>query len=512
MSALAAVAGTVSAATSEIEPHRLLFGSATTLSYFDPQPSALITVNETFAANSGQFTVWQGTGTFAVTGGQGVITCPSGQTVYVQENAGSTVVPSVFLNVTVSSVTSTSSGEIRLSLFKDWNNYVEATFIFPKTLVLDIRVAGSFTSLASQTITLTPPFKLGFSLIGNSACTWYDTGSGWTYSRGADISTKIDMSVPANYSGWLGSFGAFLASGATWTANFDDFKIGSFGGAYMRDIRPVRNDDKTTYVDGGGKTYFLATVGDPRGQCDCGIFSFDPATNAIAQTGVLFGSRSSHYYADLAGSLIRYSSSHYKIFISSWGTAAPTSVLYGDSTGTDLLSGQQAVAVAALTLPYATVSYTSWYDPDVMWDSANSRWLMAYTNGIVFSTFVPCLAYNSNADPSAGSWTLIGADTSGSAAGYEGTTLSYANHAFFVMAGGQSGTGTTTQRIYDVAMSYVGNMNGTYTPGPANSNPPWPSLFYTGAYAYVLTFNGTIYTGISGTMGQPTIQRAGRYW
>jgi hypothetical protein len=509
----AAVAGAASGAPSEIEPHRQNYTGVSTLTYFDPQPAGLIDLTEPFTSNTGQFT-GLGTGTLTISGGVGAIAVTTGNTLYEQLTASSISLPNFFIEATVTSISGQASGtrESRVAFIKDLNNYMEATYQHAaNTLVLDMRVAGTFFSLSTKSIALTPPFRIGISLVGNSLCSWYSTNatSAWNFGSGADISSHLDMTVAANFSGFNAAICGFNnAGGASWTVNFDDLKIGRFGGVGMRDMRVVHDEIGNTYVDGSGNVIIHATMSDPRAGANTGVFTFNPLTSTLTQVGVIHIARSGHIYPDTAGDIIRYSATSYKMVASTWGSGAPVHIIYGAVAGVNILSGSQVVTLStSFTLPTASgqPTYTSWYDPCLMNDG--TQWYLAYTNGIAASTFVPCLATS----PDLVTWTLVGNDTIGSK--YEGTNIVYFNKKHWVAAGGPSGGSTDFMRIYDLTMTLVGTLSATITPGPANSNPPWPCIFsYDSKHDYLFTFNGTLAGGVANTMGQPTLQSAPRYW
>jgi len=331
--------------------------------------------------------------------------------------------------------------------------------------------------------------------------------------------------------GWKTCF-VEATNGGSSTFNVSNLQGGRFGGVGMRDIKVVVNPDGTTYQPSSNLIYFAATVADPsginlsHGGAYQGVFSLNLDNMAITETGVIASSRSSAVLLDQAGQIIYHSNGDREVLESAWG--GPTlGVLYqyvtngsqGDvlTTNLSILSSQ-----STLTLPLGGSGQAA-YDPALVFDSANSRWLLAYTitNDSTFATASPISYYfpalaSATTSPT-GTWTLIGEDTA-AVGNWEGTNLFNVSGNYYVLAGGPAWRiansnipSGNSSRVYDAAMTYQGAIQATFAGGgSASGTQPHPNLFQhpDGIHVGILTFDGTKFqpTNAAKTWGQPTIQ------
>lgn len=510
-------AGLVGNSESLFVPTALEFNGVTLLDYFDPQPAGLNGVFEAFTADTGQFTRYtEGTqGTFNLTGGEGQIVHDSGSGTHrndiITVSGGAAfdefTQPCLFvcINVTGNAVQSAGYDNVGVGIVKDAGNFLFAGIDRAGgTARIQVKIGGSNTFKASVPESWTAPFRLGLSLVGNSACVWKKIGSGaWTYLTGAWL-TEHDFQTVGNLTGWKPGFTLASQDNATWT--FDDLAWGSFGGVGMRDQTIVTYQDGSTYTGDAGHVYFSATLADPRGVGYAGVFRLNMTTLAYEQTAALFVERGGRLFNDLVPHIIR-NGSNSRITIATWGNGFGNAleVLTKDEIGVNLLAGVHNIGgMTALTLPGHASGYGEY---DAMLAHDGTRWLLAYTitqnTSFAGNPFYAALAYSVDL----ATWYQIGSPDTGHM-GYEGTKLVRVGGNYFVTAGGPAGAGDNA-RVYDVAtFTHQGTLDAGFYGGV--DTQPHAAMFYYGDYCYLLSFDNTRYGGAVFTWGQPTLQRAWR--
>jgi hypothetical protein len=500
------------AATSEIEPGRQKFPPAflTNIPYFDPQPSSLIDFTDTFSTTASFTQFTEGTpGVFSVSSNEGVITQAGAQNNIETETSSSFSMPQVFVSIRVDSNPTLSSGfdNAGVGIVKDSNNFLFASIDRANSVArIQLKIAGTNRFLGSLTKTWTAPYKLGLSLVANSACLWADTGSGWQFILQQDVSAFYDFRTTGNLSGWRAGFTVASQNASVW--KFSNFQAGRFGGVGMRDMVVVTAEDGTPYINGTVAS-FTGTAVDPVGTGYCGVWNLDLSNNTLTQVGALMVSRSGSTFNDLAAHVIRYANGNRRLFISTWGNAVFTGgalqILHGLLVSGDILVGTNVVSgLSTLSLPQTGVA-PGVYDPMVI--LFNGTWYMGYTlvtnRNFSGNPFYTALA----SSPDLGTWTLVGSDSGNT--GYEGSRLLVANRKLWVMSGGPAGVGNTA-RIYDASMTFVRNLNATFNTG--THPPPHPMVFPYGRDFVLLTFDGTPFGANIFTSGQPNTQKAARFW
>lgn len=533
---------TISATGSGTTPPFLLkFGPPNVLPYYDPQPHGLIDISDSFATTS-TFTQQTGGGTvaFSVASNIGTVTM-SGSTypafANFQETGDTTLVaPQFFDSIEVTSIT-TGAGfsNIYAGAYKDNNNYVGVYYDATNHAIhTEYRYGGTNQNSTLKSITLTPPYWIGASLVGNSLSGWYKTSAtgNWIYAGNVQTTANHDYTVTSNFASAGYKTGFSVAWDAAGSVSVANLQGGRFGGAIMRDLKPVVNADWTTYQPGGNSIYFTATVGDPAGTqigpsngSTQGVFTLNVDSQTITETGVICDARSSHTYCgDAAGHIIYHSSGDREVLLSSWGdqqSGTPVKIMYEYLTNgvqPDVLTNNLTVlsSATALTVPMASGALDA-YDPALAYDATNSRYLLAYTQGTISPLVVyPALA---TASSPTGTWTSIGIDNS-LQGNWEGTSFANVSGALYELTGGprfwpQSATwpSCNTSRIYDETFTYQGSLvgatfiNGSASPSLVNCSHPTLVQHPDGLHVMLLTFDGTEFlSGNTGSTGRPIME------
>jgi hypothetical protein len=503
--------------TEERIPIDLVFSPASIAAYFDPQPINLIDGTEAFDADTGQFTEYTegNPGTFTVTGGVGQIIHTGGGAKgnIVTETAGTLTMPNAFVSIEVPVVTKKSTGYDNggIGLVKDQNNFIFASIDrVANSARIQIKIGGSNTFLAivlSQTWFATAPFKFALSLMGNSACLYKDVAGVWTYVTGFDVTAYYDFKTVGNLTGWKAGF--TYASGADGDWSFDNLKWGRFGGVGMRDQSMVVNEDGSVYVD-GDYVYFGATIVDPKAAGYYGVFKLKMTDYTYQQVGAIMIERGAKIYGDLSGNIIWYANGDRRFVIGTWGNGfgGDLQVLYKLETSLDLLTGTNVIQnMTQLNLPGELDATYGAYDAFLVYDTINSRWLIAYClvhpTSFVGNHFYGAAAYSSDLI----NWNLIAADTANE--GYEGIKIIFANGGYWILIGGPVGSGNNSI-VYNGSLVDQGRLNAIFSGG--TDTQPHPCMWKHGNYVYLLSFNNTRYGGVTFTWGQPTLQRSPRYY
>jgi hypothetical protein len=487
------------------------FAPAYDLAYFELLPSALQTLNETFPSDTGFTKYTEGSaGTTAVASSKYTVTHVGGKNDIVVKNTISFAAPQAWVEVTVA-VTNTGGTTYDnggVGIVKDANNFVFASMDrIANTVRLQVKIGGTNTFVGAIAQTWGTSFKLALSLVANSACVWIDTGSGWTYKLGADLTSYYDFRTTGNLTGWNPGF--TLANGggnSTW--DFSAFKAGSFGGVGMRDQTLVTDEYAVPYFPSSDAILFTATANDPRGVSYCGVYAYDMITHALTQQGVIMVSRSGKTYNDLSAHIIRYSGGNRRMLIGTWGNGFGGSIqtLHQLFTSGDVLVGVNVVTMTAITLPGQAGANPGAYDAMMAWDAANSQWLIAYTlvedTTFAGNAFYPALATSA----AMSSFSLVRKDSG--YPGYEGTKICSVDGVYFVTAGGPAGTGTLA-RAYDQNFAYLGNLSLTLS-GGADTQPHAMVFEYSGKLN-VLSFDNTRYASAAFTWGHLRLYDTGAF-
>lgn len=284
-------------------------------------------------------------------------------------------------------------------------------------------------------------------------------------------------------------------------------KFGRHGGVGIRDMTIVTNEDGSPYLPTSNTTLFTATIPDARDQAYAGVFELNMDDYSYRQVGALMVERGGKLYNDLVPHIIYYPSGNRRVTIGTWGNGFGGSieVLHKLETSQELLSGTKIISgMTQLNLPKSG-SAPGCYDPMLVYDSGNSRWLIAYamTQRTDFSgsPFYAAAAYSTDLT----TWTSIGID---SETGYEGTKIVKAAGDYWIMAGGPAGM-SNSSRVFDSAMTYVGPLTAVFE--GSTDTQPHPMVFPYESRQVLLTFDNTKYASRDFTWGNLLVYEAARY-
>ena len=498
----------------EFEPCDLGFSKVVDSDYLEVAPAGLIANTETYTSDSGQVSHYTANtaGTVVITGGKLQVSYANDATDKTNIDAINTqsfTAPLAWVGGELAvSGTATTYSNAGVGIAKDGSNYVMALAREKDNQVLiEARIGGGnaqFLGVVSRTVPSS--FKLGLAMVGNSATVWMDSGSGWQYVTGASLSSLYDFQTVGNMAGWMPStFAASKGGAVTWT--FDNLANGIHGGVGIRDQTIVTNEDGTPYHPTPDTVLFSASLPDARGAAYAGMFELDLTDYSYQQVGAIMVERDGKVHADLVPHVIYYPSGDRRILIVTWGNGFGNSiqVLHKLETSQELLSGVRIVSgMTQLALPQSGANPGA-YDPMMVWDSANSRWLIAYSmtqrTDFSGSPFYAAAAYSTDLT----TWTSLGVDT---ALGYEGTKILYANSQYWILAGGPAGTGNSS-RVFDASMVYQGTLNAVFEGG--TSTQPHPMIFPYGNKQVMISFDDVKHGSASFTWGNFLVYEAGRF-
>jgi hypothetical protein len=479
------------------------FAKAATVVQAQFAPPALNLVTEAFVSDTGQFTHLGATPftTFVVSGTL-VATNSSGaaRSDTVQVGADITM-PQLAVSVDITARTNAATGYdfVTCGIAKDANNMIVATYErIANSITMQLIIGGTQTFNAAVTPTaMTAPFSMGFSLIGNVACVYTNTGSGWTFRTSYDFTAKLNLKAAA-LTGWKACFG--YASNSNSSITLDNFTAGRFGGFGFRDFSVVTNENGTPYIS-SGLAYFTAAMNDGSGVGSQGLLSLDLSSYAVTQIGVLMLSRAGSIQNDGAMHVIRKSDGTFRICAATWGNpgGGAIDIWYGTSSAALLGGGSFVLAsFTKLTLPGQAAGYAA-YDPFLILDG--STWRLAFT-------LSESLAFTGNpfysaaaTSPDLATWTLDNIDSRNRP--YEGTKFCMVGGVPYITSGSIG-----TVRCYDKHLNFRGFLNVT-TDGGGNTYPH-AMVFETGSKTVLLTSDGTKPAGVTAanTWGQMIIHEA----
>lgn len=458
-------------------PAQLAFTRIYQANFADLLPAALVAFDEVFTSDSGQFRKQtEGTAhTFSVTGGQLVLTNSAGaaRNDIISEGSDLTM-PQVFVQIDVVTRSGSPTGydNIGVGIVKDSNNFVFAAVDrIAGTCLIQVKIGGANTFNSSVSRALgSGPYKLGFSLIANSACMYVDAGSGWEYVTGYAIPTGTINFKSTSLTDWRAGFiQATSGAGGTASWTFDNFKSGRFGGIGIRDMSLVTNEDGTTYVEGTSPkyVYLCASLSDGLGISSQGVVKMSLTDYSVTVTSIIMISRSSVKYPDLAGHIIYYGNGDRRICIATWGNGfgGVIDIWHALITGSDILNGSYLLTtLAKLNVPQPA-SYGA-YDPFLVKDG--STWRLAYslTSDTNFTGSPFYAASASSSDLS--TWTDSGNDRSSKP--YEGTKFVDFLGTLYILAGG-----ATRGLVYDKYCNARGQIQATFDGGTRTQ--PHPMMF-----------------------------------
>jgi len=463
--------------------------------------SSLRFVDEQFVSDSGQFTNVITGGSFTVGSGVGTITHGAGALVDLIRTGSSITMPQVFVSADITQAGAQGGTFGGVGIVKDSNNFILAVYSNSSTYIR-VNDAGSITDNSSFSVTLTSPGKIGLSIVGNSACVWFDRGNGWECGSIYNFSSLINLKAE-DFATWYGCFYLASSSAATWT--YDNFRVGRFGAVGIRDQTVISTENNMPYIL-NDKLYFTASCPDPAGTSYSGIFTLDLTTYAMSQLSVIMVSRSSSVQNDHASHMLIMNNGDQHYLVSSWGNGfnGVLEVLYKlVASGTDLLSGSHVISsMSTLALARNTGVSSGRYDPFLYLEPGNT-YLVAYTEvdntNFVGDPFYACLDRTSDLS------VFTGINNDNANKPFEGTKMTLAGGRPWVIA-----CGTTTARIYDGALNFIALLNGI-SDGAVGLTLPHQMTFPYKDDIWLITFDKTKFNSNSFTWGKIRIGKTNRF-
>ncbi len=241
------------------------------------------------------------------------------------------------------------------------------------------------------------------------------------------------------------------------------------------------------------------------------MFNYDIIDDILTQTGFIFINRDSKIVPDTSMHVIYYSNGDRRLLSSTTanGAGGVYDILHKLETSVDVLStGTHIISgMSILNLPGETGLNPGVLDGMLVYDSINSRWLIAYIitedTGFPGTAFYPAAAYSTDLS----SWTLIDKDDGG-IGGYRGAKIFNHDGDLYIVAGGPDGSGDTI-RLYDSSLVFQGNL-GITLEGAANTNPHPAMVVDDSSWVYVITNDDTKYASGNFTWGNFQLFRASR--
>ncbi len=484
------------------------FGIVSTQSFINVNPVALIDFSNALTSISTFTRFTEGTeGTVTVTGGTCSVVHSGTENDILAETSSTYSMPQAFVEINVASITGspTSYNNGGVGICKDNNNFLWASIdVLNNAARIQIKVAGTSTILASVAYSFPASFKLGMSLIGNSACLWINAGAGWTYITGASVSAYYNFITSGNLTGWTAGFAVANGGGST-TWDITEFKSGRYGTVHMRDMTIVTNKNGTPYLN-NNTVYFTATCSDPLGTSYCGCFNMNLGTLAIAQQSAIMVNRNGGIYNDASCHILWSAGGVRQVVIATWGNGSNGALhnLYAEYTAQDPMIGTQVLSnMTQLLLPQASGVNPGDYDAMLVYDASASLWVIGYVQ-------VSNTSFSGNpfwaacaTSPDLNTWTLVGADTTHN--GYEGAKLTYAFGTYWLAVGGPAGSGNSSRVYSPFTMQYLGSLDAIFNGGTLTQ--PHPMTFQVGSIMYLMTFDDTKYGTNSFTWGNTIIEQ-----
>lgn len=516
----------------EQAPASLTFGSLSSVAPFNGasgyttvsnagqlDPPDLIQSDNTFTSTS-DFNVIEQTSpatTFSVASNVGTITPGAGTVYLLGDSHTSFTVPDVFAQVEV-----TSNGDTGSEFGVALSNGTGSTYLFANVYhntncYLVLYTASTYNNMVATGCSFpSTPWRLGLSLVGNDACMWMNSGSGWTTMGCADTSTYYNFETDGNLSGFETAIRIVSSSSTPW--NVSNLVTGGFGGVGLRDVYPVSYPDGRPYID-GTKLYLTADPDTPDGQDQSEIYTYDFSSGTLTPIGAIWADSGTATQPALPNHIIYDPADDTEYVVGADWNAGGTTIgntklqigKFSISTLDLLGSGIHVLTgMTQMTVPYD--SSVGW-DPSLactQWNYSTgvcSYWLLAWasSNG---SSYNGALAYNTNADPTSGTWTGISGSLPGSAGDSEGVQIYRV-----AVANGSSGvswyvtdsccTNATARAtyIYSAAGTALGSWGVTL---PSAVLSPyyayWLAPVAYGNKVYLFGFNGNAF-GTNGNSG-----------
>jgi hypothetical protein len=494
----------------EVEPAAMSFTRSHVISAFDVEPPALTFHTEGFASNTGQFAVngfsTNGVGSLAVSGGTGTVASSGASLMHTDVRTGPDIdMPQAFISVDITARGSTGSftyDHARLGVSKgatDWYgviwNPVAGQFLIEQC------VGGTITQWAGDFVSLSAPFRLGMSLVGNSVCVWTDTGAGWT-RRGRRVISAEPRT--ASMTGLKPFFGASKSGSGSSSFTFDNLRAGRFGAVGMRDASWITTAAGAP-IDFAGKPRATVTCADPSGVGYLGVVEVDPTAGSVRQVGLIMAGRDSGIWNDLSGHVCD-TGAVWQLLNATWGNGfGGVLKVQRTVTATNITEGAHVVTGSDLALPNVPGGTGGAYDPFTV--LFGGEWWVGYSivdpTSFVGENFYIALARTSDWT----TWTAVGTDPTRQQV--EASRLVVTNGTDLWLIGGGRGR----QPIYDEALTFVANaLTVDVALVTSTQTQPWPTIGAWGDEWLMLTFDNTISTGEAAfAWGDLWLYRAPRY-
>lgn len=446
-------------------------------------------------------------GAFSVSDNKGTIVNTSGQGTLLLLTDSSQEAPQGFYELQIDQIGGSGGYDnCSVGIIKDDSNWIVAMYDNRGYL----GVFGSLAGWAGDVSTFaniggrTTPFKIALSIVGNTFSAWVDTGGGYSCVSVGSPAAHYDFCADGNMSGWKVGIQSSCQNTSTW--KFSNLKAGRFGTICMRDITIVLNEDGTPRMQDFNHVYFTCTACGPSSETYLGIYTINLLDFTIEQTGVVLISRGGGIKGDAAGHIV-VGSGNQRVFTSGWGTygtGGGVKIWYKNVTGIDLLNGFHTVSdPEEMALPGNT-SGKVLYDPFVMFDSDHNGFLISYivTDGSLLAGNNTYLAFTKDFS----TFILRGIDYNHN---WEGTRIFKDDDGtIYVMTGGPFQGGSSSSRVYNRDMNYLGALDCPFE-GETNTPPPHPMVFSVGSTKVILTFDHTRYNGNFYTYGVPQVFTSG---
>lgn len=405
--------------------------------------------------------------------------------------------------------TSGSFDTLKIGIYKDANNWLlgqvnKATGVWN----FSGRLTGaSATVSATSTGAVANLQRIGMSMHGDRLALWAYDGKTWSVRARANLApgqaTTLDLT------GWKYCVWAYQSVAGTQLVS--TIRAGAVGGTGLRDHNFVTYEDGTP-LRVNGLYYLTATIGSPGSNTNSssaaanitaghmGVFSYEPATDAIRQVGEILAYRqpqdgsAAAYVGDHAGKLVYDRTARcWHVLVSTWGdyTTAPNRVFIAyqklDRSPLFGLTILRDLAIWTTTRGTALVAY----DPELI--LIDGTWHLLYVRDF--------LGTNQHRRANSVAELAAAADV-GLAPGCEGPKVRKIGGEHVILL-----ASATEMQAWSLADVFIGTINLTYRASMgsniAGGVPPHPNLIQLGEGARstyrIVTFNSVRYDDAAGS-------------
>jgi hypothetical protein len=364
-------------------------------------------------------------------------------------------------------------------------------------------INGTFSIIAQTAVSSLPS---GISAIatevnGNGFYCWIQVNNkSWIPVLSTSFS-EYNMLSPTELANWHPFFQATGGTSTPW--KISTIRTGySNGPQSYRDFKVVSNKDGTPYVS-NGFMYFTAS------NTFCSIWRMNVKNGKFEKVGQLLFNRGGTIFADLNAHIVWDKAiNSWRVFWASWAAGLNNGVqIYAGTYNGDILNGVHTVTGSLVNVTQRTNNAV--YDECLVWDSANSRWLLSYIvspGGSFGGNFYPVVDTSTDLV----NWTNLWA-ASGTT-GYEGSCIVEIGGNFYVTAGNGSNF-----RCWNMSGTNLGTFTVDVFPPTAGNPPPhfivFPWMDGDTTQYYALSFSNVQFSvngtgvGIFGT-GTPMLYKA----